>query len=281
MGLTYGLIAATAVFGIVAFVLLTRVRALAAESAKIRDDYEKARGEIRTLAEKERKASGKLEERVSEVQQLKKDLGAHKKKAHHTQDELKTLRSELKSAQEAAKAAATSRPAFADPTPKAKLEAPSPAPAKQDDTPELRARIEELEATIETLNGEKSGLKKKIDAADSEIKKAKGEARKAKRRVDDYRRADMVARSRSELTDDKVRHLSRQYYEAVSELAALKGEVAPPARELEDVRRDAAEVERAALASDYDAAEEIIAQGDDNAAVPEPANGEEAAPSSA
>ncbi|MEO1172841.1 MAG: hypothetical protein AAFX94_12460, partial [Myxococcota bacterium] len=168
-----------------------------------------------------------------------------------------------------------------DPRPEPK-KTEEPVAPKSDDTPELRGRIEELEASIETLNGEKAGLKKKLDAADGEIKKAKGEARKAKRRVDDYRRADMVARSRSELADDKVRHLSRQYYEAVSELAALKGEVAPPPRELEDVRRDAAEVERTALAADYDAAEESAVDARDVlesevAAAPEPAAPEPAA----
>ncbi|MEO0812111.1 MAG: hypothetical protein AAFY60_04545, partial [Myxococcota bacterium] len=184
-------------------------------------------------------------ERTSEVTQLKKDVGAQKKKAFATAEEIKTLKADLKSAKENAKAAASARPAFAD-EPEKKPEAPSPQAAAKPAAPDLSGKVQELEERIASLETAKAELQAKNNKSEGELKKMRGEVRKAKRRVDDYRRADQVGRSRSELTDDKVRHLSRQYYEVVSELAALKGEVAPPPpREIDEVRRDAAEVENA------------------------------------
>ncbi|MEO0813834.1 MAG: hypothetical protein AAFY60_13285, partial [Myxococcota bacterium] len=61
MGLTYGLIALAAVFGVFAFALFTRVRTLSTSNAGLRKDYDEAREQIRVLADKERKASAKLD----------------------------------------------------------------------------------------------------------------------------------------------------------------------------------------------------------------------------
>ena len=58
--------------------------------------------------------------------------------------------------------------------------------------------------------------------------KAKEELRQLHRRVEGLRRIDLITKGKIELLEDKVRGLGRQYYEAVSELAALKGEVVPP-----------------------------------------------------
>lgn len=248
----YGLIASLVVVGVAAFVLYGRTQRLAKRNQNLQIDYEKARAEIRALADKERRASSKLDERVTEVQQLKKDLGAQKKKAHQVAEELKSLRAELKAAREEAKNTAKSRPAFSSSTPAA---APKPDSSTDDERAleeskheieGLKKSIEELQASLETLGREKSVVAEKMESALSEVKRANAESRRAKRRVDEYRRADQVARSRNELVDDKLRHLSRQYYEVVSELAALKGEVTPPPRQIDEVRRDAAMVEREA-----------------------------------
>ncbi|MEM6732938.1 MAG: hypothetical protein AAF658_15385, partial [Myxococcota bacterium] len=286
MGLTYGLIALAAVFGAFTLALFGRVRALSTESAGLRSDYEKARAEIRELAEKERKASQRLDERVNEVQALKKELGGHKKKSFASAEELKALRAELKEAKDSAKRVASSKPAFADePTPKVEGKSSDAPEKKSDPVPGLQAEIDVLKEKIASLESETQGLRKKGDSAEGDLRKAKAELRKAKRRVDEYRRADQVTRSRNELADDKIRHLGRQYYEVVSELAALKGEVAPPPpRELEEVRREAAEVERApvrAVVGDADTGGSNAAALEDASAGNEPSDekrAEEATP---
>lgn len=244
MGLTYGLIALAAVLGAFTIALFSRVRALATANEALRKDYDGAREQIRELAEKERKASAKLDERTDEVQSLKKEVGAQKKKAFATTEELKALKAELKAAKDAAQKAAHARPAFADEPKKTPAPVETKTPAAS--VPDRSGEIATLEERVSGLEDEKKALAKKIAEAETELKRAKGELRRTRRRVDEYRRADQVARSRSELSDDKVRYLSRQYYEAVSELAALKGEVAPaPPREIDELRRSAAEVERA------------------------------------
>ncbi len=271
MGLTYGLIALAAVLGAFTVALFSRVRALSGTSERLRKDYDGAREQIRELAEKERKASAKLDERTDEIQSLKKELGAQKKKAFATNEELKSLKSELKSAKEAAHRASHARPAFADEPKKEK------APAREPQTPpapDRSAEIAALEERLASLEEAKTSLVKKVSEAEGELRQAQSELRKAKRRVDEYRRADQVGRSRAELTDDKLRYLSRQYYEVVSELAALKGDVAPPPpRELEDVRREAAEVERAPVRA-------AVGQSEGDA-IAEVANGIDEEPASA
>jgi hypothetical protein len=55
----------------------------------------------------------------------------------------------------------------------------------------------------------------------------RSEHKKLERYVESLRRITVVSKSKVELLEDKLAHLGRQYYEAVSELAALKGEVGP------------------------------------------------------
>lgn len=255
MGITYGALALSALLAIALVAIFGRLRSVTTQLAQTQKNRDELQREVRSLAERERKASARLEERTTEVQSLKKDLGGQKKRAFSMTEELKSLREQVKSAEARAQKLEVSKPAFSEPA--KKPTAPSPtataAPAPDDRLASMKARIEELEANAATLHDDTESQRSRLRQVEGELKKAKSELRRSKRRVDEYRRADLVARSRSELTDDKVRHLGRRYYDAVSELAALKGEVAPPPpRELDELRRDAAEVERAPVRSAVD-----------------------------
>ena len=48
------------------------------------------------------------------------------------------------------------------------------------------------------------------------------------KRVEAYRRIDFIHKKEIELVQDKLQTMGRQYYQAVSEVAALKGTVPPP-----------------------------------------------------
>ena len=45
------------------------------------------------------------------------------------------------------------------------------------------------------------------------------------RKVEGYRRVDIITKGKMEILEDRITQLGRQYYDAVSELAVLKGEV--------------------------------------------------------
>lgn len=265
MGITYGALALSALLAIALVAVFGRLRSITTQLAQTQKNRDELQREVRSLAERERKASARLEERIAEVQSLKKDLGGQKKRAFSMTEELKSLREEVKSAQARAQKLEVSKPAFSEPARKPATPAPTAteAPAADERVASMKTRIEELEANATTLLEDTESQRARLRQVEGELKKAKSELRRSKRRVDEYRRADLVARSRSELTDDKVRHLGRRYYDAVSELAALKGEVAPPPpRELEELRRDAAEVERAPVRTTVDGPPSVALETD-------------------
>ena len=61
MGLTYGLIALAAVFGVFAFALFTRVRTLSTSNAGLRKDYDEAREQIGRAAGERRDPSVRVD----------------------------------------------------------------------------------------------------------------------------------------------------------------------------------------------------------------------------
>lgn len=250
MGPTTGALALAALVALIAFGLWSRLRRSMSAADRLRVDHDELRERYRELAERERKASELAENRGSDLQTLKKDLGAQRKKNFSLAEELKSARGELKHHEVRASEAKTKKPAFAY------TSEPKPDPTKNtedtsaDELRVARQHADGLAREIEVLKGKLSQASQDQKALHTEEKKLRGDLRRARRRVEDYRRADLIARSRSELADEKLRHLGRRYYDAVSELAALKGEVAPPpSRELEDLRRDAAQVEEALVRS--------------------------------
>jgi DNA segregation ATPase FtsK/SpoIIIE-like protein len=199
----------------------------------------------RALMDKERKLAKELDQRREEIKELKQSLGSQKKKGHSSQEETKGMRAEIKRLTEELEHARKERPAFEDrptaretpadrkpieakPVPEAK---PKPVEVKPESRPEpVKAAPTDTETRerLERLEADNRALAEKLRSEREEQDKAKEELQKLRRRAEGLRRIDIITKGKLELLDDKVRGLGRQYYEAVSELALLKGEVAPP-----------------------------------------------------
>jgi chromosome segregation ATPase len=228
-------------------------------------EHESTTAAHRELLERERKQAKTLDEKRDEIRDLKRDLAAQKKKNHSSQEETKDLRKELRDVNdELARARKQQRPAFAEkPEPTEKKETkPAPEPEKPAPEPKVDAdtasRIADLEAELDA-KGE--ALKKDRTS----LREARAELKNLRRRVEGLRRIDLVSTGKVEMLEDKLRAMGRQYYDAVSELAALKGEVKPPApRELEpESERGRDEIAEVAEDGDGEETAEAAATGDD------------------
>ena len=169
-----------------------------------------------------------------EAMNLSRELGAQRKKHHTAQQMVSALRQQLRDAHKELEAAKHSRPAFsqASPAPAKALQpsreasaaakthaVPTVAPDPQG-SEHLAALVQarlETQALQEALAEEKAGYSA-----------ARVELQKHRRRAEDLRRVEIITRSKHKLVEDKLRTMGRQYYDAISELAALKGEVLVP-----------------------------------------------------
>jgi uncharacterized protein YlxW (UPF0749 family) len=221
---TLGILAAvgTALF-VWAFLQLRSVRqrlnALTVEHRSTTDAH-------RALMDKERKQSKKLETKRDDVKDLKRDLAAQKKKNHTLQQELKQLRTELRDQTQAAAKARTTRPAFSEAPAKVAKAVEEDRPPKPETKPEP-PKVEEAKPA-QRAEADDAKLNELLTKERETVKSLRAELKKLRRRAEDLRRVDLITKSQAAVLEDKVRTLGRQYYDAVSELAALKGEVAPP-----------------------------------------------------
>lgn len=218
------------------------------------------------VAERERKAQKDLEAKREELREQKQELGQLRKKNHALQEEQKKLRDDLREANRMRLEVQNARPAFAEveerkPAPKAAkavekvhvdadvaaahpVAAPVVAPVAIDPNPELLARLSKIETDKQALETQ---LHSERQAANTQ----REELKKLRKRSEDLRRIDVMTKSRMDLMEDKLRGLGRQYYDAISELAAVKGEVVPPRpRELRESEESAGAAHEAA-ADDY------------------------------
>ena len=92
------------------------------------------------------------------------------------------------------------------------------------------------DAQLEALTAERSSLLTTLEAERHTARAHKAELARLRHYCEQLRRIDMVSKGKVEVLEDKLAALGRQYYETVSELAALKGEVVPP-RPRDDSRR--------------------------------------------
>lgn len=186
----------------------------------------------------------------TELSNLKRDLNQAKKKAHDAQTELREELDRERASRRELEKRLNETPAFQTETTKAK-DAQSPAPAatkveaKVEQEPE-QAPQKAPEVNEESELGQKVAQLAKLKAEREELieskKKLKRELKDARYRVERYRRIDLVKQREHELVDDRLLTMGRLYYDAVSEIAALKGEVVPPKpRELREAEARAAE----------------------------------------
>jgi chromosome segregation ATPase len=248
MVITLAIVALVA--GLVATAFVARARALSNQVAALSRDVETAKAAARDAESAAKKSQKDAEAAKVEAQEVKNDLGAAKKKTHAAQEETKKVREELHAAKRALDEARHSRPAF-EPVAAKPAPAPTPAPMKREPTPvaapsaDLLEKVASLESRVEALRGELESEKKVADAERVEL-------RKLRRRHEDQRRIDTITKGKMDALQERLRHLGQQYYDAVSELAHLKGEVPPPPppREAEPPTETETETEMAAAPSE-------------------------------
>ena len=221
--------------------------------AAVREELEATKAQKDANKSKSKK-SGQADQSAlkSELSSVKKDLNQAKKKAHEAQVELKAeLERERASRRELEKRLNES-PAFQTDdakNAKTKEEPKVPAHVEALNTETTEARVIEEPVSEELTEGErtkKDGLIAKLKTEKGELMDAqkglKRELKDAKYKVERYRRIDLVKQREHELVDDRLLTMGRLYYDAVSEIAALKGDVVPPKpRELREAEARAAE----------------------------------------
>lgn len=142
------------------------------------------------------------------------NMYAHIEKLNNEKAELEEKFNTLQS--NSAKAAA--RQAAKENSQKEEVATPVTKQVIVDKNPELERKIAALQQDIATL-------KEKNKTLAEERSQIKRQAARNERRIDDFRRSDAVCKSRADLAEDKLHDLERRYYDVVSELAQLKGQV--------------------------------------------------------
>ena len=173
-----------------------------------------------------------LEERSKEIKDLKSKLAKQKRKLHDLQESHKTAEKQLRDDYTELKASLEQKAAFrAEAASKPPRQEPQ-AVTQPKEAPKVEPAKEPQPAHFEEDNLK---LKRQIlqfkDDLDKErhaIKTYKYDMRQAARRLEGFRRIDILTKNKLELAEDKLAQLGRDYYDTISELAALKGEVVPP-----------------------------------------------------
>jgi hypothetical protein len=233
-----------AVLGVVG---LMRARTLQQQVAAAKKERETALESTKALQARERELAKKAEERQDEAREVKQEIAGLRKKNHAAQEEMKALREQLKAQAEERDRLLASRPAFTEPAPAPRKEAkPTPKPAPVKVEPPAPAPVvvapapapepvrpppaanPDLEARVVTLETERQTLSMALETERQNVKGLKNELQRTRHYAEQLRRIDMISKGKVEVLEDRVASLGRQFYEAVSELAAVKGEVRPP-----------------------------------------------------
>ena len=262
--------------GILAFAFyfsLQTVKQTKARLQKQLQDFEALKAEKKELSESARKANKKLDGKRDDIDALKRDLAAQKKKNHSLSEDLKNLRDQLRDEKDASRKLRDVKPAFAEPVAEKPKEPKEPAKAKPEPKPEVDepkvkgVTVAELQKKIEDAQTKIGELKKTLHVEREKEKTDQNELKAMRKRIEDYRRIDMISKSKMDVLEDRLHHMGRQYYDTVSELAVLKGEVAPPPRprQYEKVRDDDIEITDDSPEADEETivSEEVAAQAGD------------------
>lgn len=212
-----------------------RTRTLSARIDDINNRIDESKEETRKLAEKSRKQDKDLEQKREELKKMKKEIAAQRKKNHSVQEENKKFREELGQQRSDFDRRQMERPAFADEEKAREPEEPKPVPKKPEESGVQRPADDDRLQRLEQNN---TKLKNELEEIREQIHGDKSELTRLRKRVEDYRRIDIINAGKREALEEKVRHLGRQYYEAVTEVAVLKGEVPaiPPPEEQPDTK---------------------------------------------
>jgi chromosome segregation ATPase len=249
---------------VIAFVLwlsgLSKAKAASARVASLLVENASLQEQVKQIGAEQKKSAKLLEARSDELTEIKKEIGALKKKNFALQEDAKKTRTSFEAKLEEREKQLVARPAFEhveEEKPKGMKGEGSKAEGRKadhrsptadsrmpmadgrslmadgreptSDKPATASADNELARKLENVTRENTELATRLGKVESDLRDALGERRRMKKKVEDYRRADLVAKSRVDVLNDKLGSMGRQYYDAVSELAALKGESAPPA----------------------------------------------------
>lgn len=218
-----------ALCAVAAVALLSRTKKLDEQLAQTNNELSQSKDSVKTLSGREKKLEKDLSEKTSQMTQLKKDIGAQRKKTHAAQEEVKTLRSSHKTELEKTKKNLGAAPAFQE---AAKVVAPVAVEVKPEVKAEPVPTAEELTQeqldNIKQLEERKNKLEIKLTENKKYVAKVKAEVKESRFRVERYRRVDIMTKNKTGVLEDKLLTLGRLYYDAISEIALLKGDVKPP-----------------------------------------------------
>ena len=223
-----------------------------------RDKLSAALSEIETLKSKpstksknnKKAEQGDQSSLKNEVASLKRDLNQAKKRSHDTQLELKAELDRERASRKELEKRLNETPAFREESTATK----EPA-AETIKRLNLRLKLNlqspprklKLRWSTKKPNSAKKrhslpSFAKSENPSSKIKKKMKHELKDARYRLERYRRIDLIKQREHELVDDRLLTMGRLYYDVVSEMAALKGEVVPPKpRELREAEARAAE----------------------------------------
>lgn len=225
-----------------------RGRNLVAQLGALNKKLEELTEAKRELGGKERKQAKDLEGKRNEIKKLKKDIAGQRKKNHSATEENKKLRADLSGQREVFDKRSNTRPAFADDNPADKSDKKQQASAQEKAADKSAdagkavsgTTLKELEEKSEQLRAANEKLTQELTQVREQWDNERGDLKKIKKRIEDYRRIDVISAGKVTALEDRINHLGRQYYEACTEIAVLKGEVPrlpppeeyPPEREL-------------------------------------------------
>jgi len=229
--LAYGLgfLAVVAIFTSIWFyVQLQKVQKKAVQNQKDLAQAQSSQSEFRSKSKGLEKT---LEERSKETAELKSKLAKQKRKLHDLQEQQKSSEKKLRDDYTKLESSLQEKAAFSVQKPSAPPEKAAPVVKPKEippPDPEKVQAISHLEEDNLKLKRHISQLKDDLGKERQAIKTYKHDMRQAARRLEGFRRIDILTKNRLELADDKLAQLGRDYYDTISELAALKGEVVPP-----------------------------------------------------
>jgi peptidoglycan hydrolase CwlO-like protein len=216
------LVALLALF-VVAWQLVTLRRAFNALNIQ----YQTLQDKYSKLEQQDQARARELEQKRDDFQKNKLEIAEKRKKAHELQEEMKKLRTDLRTAQQDLIEEQKKKTVFVEVEKRVEVKVPVPAPV-------LAPLIETEAATdlerrytsdMEKYKLDAENAKKALRAEHETHDKLEQELQRLRHKVEGARRIELISKNKIELLEDKLKGLGRQYYDAVSELAAVKGEV--------------------------------------------------------
>ena len=279
-GLVYAFVSTTILFVAASLGLFAWVRSVRRELTDLHAAHDKLSENVREVGEDREHLRKELEEKRRSEQELKRDLAAQKKKNFTAQEEIRSQQAKNEEQRRERDALLLQKPAFApaehEPSHAKVKPAPAPAPAPApvaqapSQSPAAAAERAALESRLESIETEMREARTRWDSERKKLQVDRDELKHAREHADKLRRIDIISKNKIELLEDKLGAVQRAHYEAVSELAVLKGEVAPvPPR---DARRPRPERDHADRMAAGGGAETALDQKTEQAAQDEASN---------